>query len=129
MTDEKTLQLEEKIKQINALTESQVYADPIKKIQENMLSELLAMRADLSKSIEHACQAAAGGGSGNGELVSKKEYIALEQENKKLRYRITHLNRALDQYDGGKGYITGVSSGGEKMKLYTTSANSSTLLN
>ena len=66
MSDLKTLQLEEQVKQINALTENQVYADPIKKVQEEMLTELLTMRADLAQSIDHACQAAAGGGSGDG---------------------------------------------------------------
>ena len=51
-----------------------------------MLSELLVLRSDLAKSIEHACQAAAAGGD---DLVSKKECDAIEAENKKLRYRIT----------------------------------------
>ena len=92
MTDEKTLQLEEKVKQIDALTQDKVYADPIRKVQEDMLKELLVMRADLAKSIEHACQAAAGGGAGgSGQLVSQAEYDKVVAENKKLKYRIKHL--------------------------------------
>ena len=93
-----------------------------------MLAELLAMRADLAKSIDHACQAAAGGGEGNGELVSKKEYDEVKADNKKLRYRITHLLRTLDAQDGGTGNNSSV-SGGNGMKLYTTSANFSNLVN
>lgn len=123
MTD-LTLQLEEKMKQIDALTENKVYADPVKAVQEQMLADLLAMRADLAVSIENACQAAAGGGSGAGSLVAKADYDALAAENKKLKYRITHLLRALDQVDGGVA-----PESGPAMKLYTTSALFSNLVN
>ena len=91
-----------------------------------MLKELLVMRADLAKSIEHACQAAAGGGSGgSGELVSKKEFDKVQADNKKLKYRVAHLLKTLDELEGGSGS----SGSGANYKLYTTSSNFSNLVN
>ena len=50
-----------------------------------------------------------GGGAGgaSGELVSKKKYDGLDAENKKLKYRITHLLRALEEGDAEQGIPSG----------------------
>jgi len=50
-----------------------------------------------------------GAGGASGELVSKKKYDELDAENKKLKYRITHLLRALEEGDAGKGVPSGSS--------------------
>jgi len=82
----------------------------------------------LAQSIDNACQAAAGGGSGAGSLVAKADHDALAAENKKLKYRIAHLLRALDETDGGVGASAGPASN-QAMKLYTTSSQYSNLVN
>lgn len=71
-----------------------------------MLSEMIKLRAQVAKSIEEVCKN--GGGSGGG---SSDELDKVKSENKKLKYRITHLLRALGGDDGS-------TSGG--FKLYTT---------
>jgi hypothetical protein len=63
--------LEKKMQNIDALTENKVYADPIKKLQEEMLAEMLKLRANLAVSIESAMQSGGAGGSGS---VSKDEF-------------------------------------------------------
>jgi hypothetical protein len=67
-----------------------------------MLSELLTMREQVAKAVNRACEiAAAGGGAGSSEMVSKSDYDELAAENKRLKYRIVTLNRSLDEMDGG----------------------------
>ena len=61
-----------------------------------MLAELLAQRDKLAQRIEYECQTANGE---KGDFVTKKEYVSLEQENKKLRYRIGHLLTSLDSFE------------------------------
>ena len=71
-----------------------------------------------------------GAGGASGELVSKKKYDGLDAENKKLKYRITHLLRALEEGDAGQGIPSGSSGAkagsgagaksGETTKLYFT---------
>ena len=116
MADQATLQtqqvkqLEEKMKNIDKLTENQVYADPLKKLQEEMLQEMIKLRAQVAKSIEEVCKN--GGGSGGG---SSDELEKVKSENKKLKYRITHLLRALDGDSGDAG---------GSFKLYTNEVHS-----
>ena len=97
LQQEQIKQLEEKMKQIDSMAKDQVYADPVKKVQTEMLYQLVAMRKSMAQGIEMACQVAATGGSGaGGKTVSKEDYDKLVADNKKLAYRITHLTRALD---------------------------------
>ena len=87
------------MKNIDKLTQNQVYNDPVKKIQMQMLQEMKTMREGFAQSIEKVCQNGAGGGSG-GSMVSKEAHDKLEAENKKLKYRIKHLLRAMDGDSG-----------------------------
>ena len=120
LQQEQIKQLEEKMKQIDSMAKDQVYADPVKKVQTEMLYQLVAMRKSMAQGIEMACQVAATGGSGaGGKTVSKEDYDKLVADNKKLAYRITHLTRALDKQDGGFA----VKKAGGSHKLYTTSDN------
>lgn len=98
MSDEATLL--KKQANIDALTENQVFADPVKKIQEEMLKEFKAMREQLAQQIDKAAQAAGSGGGAAGG-ASQKAFDDLQAENKKLKYRIVHLKAALDEQDGG----------------------------
>lgn len=67
-----------------------------------MLQQLMAFRKSMADGIELACQVAASGGSGAGaKIVSQEDYDKVVAENKKLKYRIKHLTRALDEKDGG----------------------------
>jgi len=84
---------------IDKLTDNKVFEDPVKKVQQEMLRDLLAIRKNFAEGIDHALS---NGGSGaGGATVSKEDYDKLEAENRKLKYRITHLLRALDETDGG----------------------------
>ena len=65
------------------------------------------------------CKNGGGGGAG-GDVVTAAEYKKLEDENKKLKYRITHLKRALDEKDGGAG----APGKKEKVKFYGTTLES-----
>ena len=110
---EKLIQsLEKKMKNIDALTENQVYADPVKKLQEEMLAEMIQLRANLAKSIESAILSGGSGGAG-GQTVSKEEFEKVQAENKKLKYRVKHLLRALGDQEGGSA-----SGGGGDYTLY-----------
>lgn len=54
LQSEQIKSLEKKMKSIDALTENTVYADPMQKLQEDMLNDMLKLRANLAKSIEQA---------------------------------------------------------------------------
>jgi hypothetical protein len=103
------------MKNIDKLTQDQVYADPLRKLQEEMLGEMIKLRTQVAKSIEEVCKN--GGGSGGG---SSDELEKVKSENKKLKYRITHLLRALDGDSG---------STGGSFKLYTTEGHHSISVN
>lgn len=104
------------MKQIDELSQDKVYADPIRKLQEEMLQSMLALREGLAKSIGEACK----NGGGSGGDVSKEKYDKVCEENKKLKYRIKHLVRALDEKDGGSGAA---------FKLYTVDGPNSIQVN
>lgn len=94
------------MKNIENLTQDKVYADPLKKLQEEMLGEMIKLRAQVAKSIEEVCKNGGGSGGGSNEVLDK-----VKSENKKLKFRIKHLLRALDGDSG---------STGGSFKLYTT---------
>ena len=94
--------LEKKMKSIDSLTENKVYADPLQKLQEEMLNDMLKLRANLAKSIEQAIQSG-GSGAVGGETVTKDKFDAVQKENSKLKYRIKHLLRALGEDEGSSG--------------------------
>jgi len=79
---------------IDKLTDKQVYNDPVSKIQNEMLAELLTIRQGFATAIDSALSS--GGSGAGGATVAKEDHDKLEAENKKLRYRIKHLLRALD---------------------------------
>ena len=90
-----------------------------------MLAELIAMRSQTAKAVERACEVAANGGGAGG--VSKDEHTKVLAENKKLKCRVGHLLRALDEIDGG--YQGGAAAGAavaKAIKLYTLPLGGST---
>jgi len=54
------------MKNIDALTDHKVYADPVQKVQEEMLRDLLVIREQMAKSIEDVCTNGAGSVGGGG---------------------------------------------------------------
>ena len=76
---------------------------------------MIKLRTQLAKSIEEVCKN--GGGSGGG---SNDELEKVKNENKKLKYRITHLLRTLNGDSG---------SAGGSFKLYTTEGHHSISVN
>ena len=103
------------MQKIDSLTENKVYADPVQKMQEDMLQEMLKLRVELAKTIEEVCKN--GGGSGAG---SSADLVKVQAENKKLKYRIVHLLKALNGDSP---------SAGESYKLYTTEGHHSINVN
>ena len=86
-----------------------------------MLAELIDMRQKCATAISKACEISAnGGGAGS---VPKEQHDAVVSENKKLKVRVKHLLRALDEVDGGhqgSGAKTGqAGAAGNGIKLYT----------
>lgn len=51
------------MKSIDALSENTVYSDPVQKMQEEMLNDMIKLRANLAKSIEQAIQSGGSGGA------------------------------------------------------------------
>jgi DNA-binding transcriptional regulator WhiA len=84
-------------------------------MQEEMLQEMLKLRVELAKTITEVCKN--GGGSSAG---SSDELVKVQAENKKLKYRIVHLLRALN----GDSPSAGVT-----YKLYTTEGHHSINVN
>ena len=82
----------------------------MKKVQEQMLEQLYLIREQFVKDVESICN------SGQ-DSASSEEVKKLRDENKKLKYRITHLLRALDEKDG----IVSAQSG--SVKLYTVTGS------
>ena len=109
------------MKKIDALTENQVYKDPVKQMQEEMLQDMLKLRAEMAKGIEEACKS--GGGAGGGGAVSQEDFDKVVAENKKLKYRIVHLLRALNGDSGAS------STSGGSYKLYTNEGRNSVNVN
>lgn len=94
-----------------------------------MLAELIAMRAQTAKAIERACEVSANGGGSGAGGVSKEDYDKVVAENKKLKCRVGHLLRALDEIDGGYqggAAAAGGAKGGKAIKLYTLPLGDST---
>jgi hypothetical protein len=77
----------------NAAEES-VYKDPVRKVQEEMYAQLLAVREGFALALKTACDDAS---CEKPDKASQQEIEALRAENAKLKYRVTHLLRALDQ--------------------------------
>ena len=75
-----------------------MYDDPVKQVQEEFLQQLYLLRHSFAAQIEKVCQS--GGGIGSGSVPAEK-YQKVADENKKLKYRIKHLLRALEDQEGG----------------------------
>jgi hypothetical protein len=118
-------ELEKKMANIDKLTDNQVYSDPVTKMQEQMLKDLLAIRKSIASGIDSALSSVGTGGAKGGATVSQAEFEKLEAENKKLSYRVKHLTRALDEIDGKPTSTSGPSKHvGETFKLHLTETNS-----
>ena len=101
------------MKNIDALTDHQVYADPVRKIQEEMLRDLLLVREQMAKSIEDVCQSGGSVGGGGGGLgihgegedktitVKLDEYDKLKSGLAKAQNQIIHLKRTIVEIEGG----------------------------
>lgn len=121
------------MKNIDELHSNKVFQDEIKKVQEQYLKQLIDVRAKAAVAIQKACEiAASGGGAGGGSVVPKADYDQLQAENNKLKYRITHLLKALGEKDeaGGSSVQGGLLKGGDAkggslQKMYITSEGSS----
>lgn len=72
-------------------------SDELKKVQEDMLKDLYAMRENLCSGLDQACEKANQGQQNNTQSDEVKQ---LESENKKLNYRIQHLLWACDELEG-----------------------------
>ena len=97
---EQIAQLEKQMANIDKLTDNQVYADPIKILQQEMLRDLLVIRKNIAEGIDKALSSVGSGGAG-GNTVSREDYDKVLAENKKMNYRVEHLKRALNEIDGG----------------------------
>lgn len=129
------------MKSIDALTANQVYNDPVKKAQEEMLSQLLLVRESMAKSIDDVCKSGGGAGGASGEVVSMEQHKKVVADNKKLKYRVAHLLRALEEQDGGApsggsgaakagAAVAGAAGGGDVgMKLCITSGSNALMTN
>ena len=112
---------------IDKLTDNTVYADPVTKLQEEMLRDLLAIRKSIAAGIDSTLSSfGTGGNNGGAAPVSQAEFEKLVSDNKKLSYRVKHLVRALDEIDGKPTGSSGSSAahGGQTFKLYLTESNS-----
>ena len=99
---------------ISCLTlEDQVYADPIKKLQEETYQQLLVLREGLYQSIDLACSGSGGGVSSSSDAPvsvaaapvstsTSEENKALREENAKLKYRVKFLVKTLDEVEASK---------------------------
>jgi hypothetical protein len=88
--------------------EDQVYADPIKKLQEEMYQQLIILREGLFLTLDASCSLATNGGApiapvaataavAQSDDVSAAEIKKLKDENTKLNYRIKILCKTLDE--------------------------------
>ena len=60
------------------------------------------------------------------KFVSKKDYDAAVAENKKLKYRVNHLLKSLNEIDGGAASLNNAV---QSIKLYTSSEGSCSNIN
>ena len=81
------------------------------------------VRAKTAVAIEKALLSG-GGQGGSDSVVPKQDYDALQAENNKLKYRVKHLLRALDEKDGGSSSGAQIDSG-SMQKMYVTIEGSS----
>ena len=99
-------------------TEESVYADPIRKVQEQLYEQLLAIREGVHQTLVSAIteaetaaastpaatQQTAEAPKATGEADPKlaEENEKLKAENKKLEYRIVHLLRTIDSLEAAQ---------------------------
>jgi len=101
------------IKLILFISEESVYADPVRKVQEELYHSLLAIREGLYQTVKTACEEVESKATGAVKQESKVivvedkgdsgkdiEITALKTENKKLNYRIKHLLTTIDEIEG-----------------------------
>lgn len=90
-----------------------MYADPIKKLQEEMLQQLYVLREGLYQTLESSCQLASAGGApvpaaqaapakAGLDEETAAELKSLKDENTKLNYRIKILCKTLDEVEQRK---------------------------
>ena len=82
-----------------------MYADPVRKIQEQLYEQLIAIREGfaqtLTTAIAEADKAPQNGSAAVEEVkeADSQEVIALRAENKKLNYRVVQLLRTIDEIE------------------------------
>ena len=82
-----------------------MYADPVRKIQEQLYEQLIAIREGfaqtLTTAITEADKAPQNGSAAVEEVkgADSQEVIALRAENKKLNYRVVLLLRSIDEIE------------------------------
>lgn len=99
----------------NKRLEEQVYADPIKKLQEEMYQQLLVLREGLYHTVDLSCASASSSGPVASAPVSDAPMTAaqlaqsandetkiLKDENAKLKYRIGILLNTIDEIEKKK---------------------------
>lgn len=90
------------------LIEEQVYADPIKKLQEEFYQQLVILREGLAQTVEVACVTASGPvqplpalqvSSAESCDATAAEMAKLKEENNKLKYRMKMLLKSLEEVE------------------------------
>ena len=91
-----------------------MYADPIRKLQEQLYEQLIAIREGFHQTLTTAVAevasaapvASAPATAEDGEepiVVKNAEVEQLKSQNKKLEYRIVHLLRAIEDLEAKQG--------------------------
>ena len=84
-----------------------MYADPVRKIQEQLYEQLIAVREGFAQTLSTAIAEAEkapqnGSAAAEGKGADSEEVIALRAENKKLNYRVVHLLRTIDEMEAAQ---------------------------
>ena len=83
-----------------------MYADPVKKVQEELYQQLLVLREGLYQTMAIALEqpVSANGtvGPAQGEGPASEEGKKLKEDNTKLKYRVKFLKNTIEEMEAGK---------------------------
>ncbi|CDW82841.1 UNKNOWN [Stylonychia lemnae] len=97
--------LQEKLVQIESLGSDQTYAEPVRKLQEEIYQQLLVLRENIAQTIEVAIQNQSTLPVQQSEpaqqtaAVTQEEYNTIRDENVRLKYRVQHLLKTIIQIE------------------------------
>ena len=100
--------LKAQIAKIDAMSRESVYADPVSQVQQQVYSQLIAIREGFAQALAGAMvdtpSSAAGASAAQPSKSAaaagdSEEVLNLRAENKKLKYRVAHLLRAIDEIE------------------------------